>query len=1510
MKRTIIVIISLIILIGIASYFYSLEQNRNLIQKVYRELLELEVFVDYRERHFYMYTNSYFFNCQDKNITECRRFLSTYGWKLYREHGTIVRFNVTWIDGLVNSFVDTYHQLFYGLKLLVADFGHYTRIYMYKAEVLSKRGLDPIYFPEPYQMKDKLFQLKLDEDMRQVFETPLVIVAIYYNAITSVLKGWISGVWLLFYVILDETIMQFIVASFLLNFLVVVTKEFIFFGVSTISGGTIKYWMFQKYTSFLQEIGLLDVFNNAMGVLFVIRIIFILIGLPHLFNVGIVYGLLMVLAYCFWYVINHIQHKVKYEVELKIKADVGLKKATKVELSYYTFMERFGIWFLQSFWNVVPLTLRLYRQGFDFRPFKDLVAPTKYHYYGALVCLPILLPIIFVVDIVFHSLAWTFCYLWLYPYVFNRRISEVKWMEIMKAIGDKSVVINSEELLEKEDYLYNLVRSILLIIGFYNQGGEMIRIKSKFSEFIGDIRDSNPANNMHYWAKVYGMPIRYLKGKFLVHKPTAKEKYNLFIEGLEQDAYRLYGTRDIRLIWTTGSKDNNKLNLVKSIIDSVFLKKFGKRWQPEREQPIYQENAADIVPPPGIETRYKGNYKHVLLDFEPQDFEYGFRQFVRQRFDGNKLMGMAGNLVLDGDIADISDMELNDGMFLLCAIRYTALLMYEEDVVTIDALKGIDDKYYIQGVLDTDYCKTVCLSACVMANMNIVLSIKQSLVTDIVVKTKYPEVNYFIKDAYERLALNYKIQPQVEVEFKEKESLVDYRQVYLPEYLDFTETGHSDIALKYQQLTGVKGSILTQLGHLKSQQVNNEELQKLYKIYAKQIYDLKNFQIYPVYATGLVHSDVAISDELIVLLMKSMALKTEINNEFLLWLSKFNQNEFPHVLAWFIQHNKTFLYRLIDRSILDAFYVRAGLDVHKIWFQPDSQFELSKNQFYNYLDKIRHVTDPIFIGGGEDDEYIELEDMVSEFAGLDYGNMSKLAYTQYNKDIYPGLKTIGVQKDYTMDEIQMVVNTTMVNHVRNFAPSINMAEYIIANPNKDLVFNALDKYKRRRFVHPENSYQGINFTEWLFEQLDTFYKIGKGFKAVVRDIESFSIDDLSLQSRKASPGFVTGRNKVRNKADKLEFTKAWAKDYRKSILLGDPYEHIWMTIVVPKTCKPGQEEVRVINAPEMYFYINQYLIFNTFVQLSKKSLVTDDFCLFFGKFDTAVRKHTVGYEIESLDLRHQGGRIQREIKDLFVEWYGRLMPTQADKLMLSYIMNDIFKCKFMIPANYGGFIFQKEDGWCDGPYGTNQFDSWAMVVYYLMNVWDNAIQFNLDITDFKTNLVNIESHGDNWIHSYPVRLTKLLSWRPLYLANIGQEVKGSISRSQTPIGLELMGFVIKMENGLYVGTRPTGKVVKSLIFNHRKYKDKDTQRSYEKSIISCLRLVDCWNQEAFTLLNRLDAVYASVPNKPITVDDEYKLYILENVDMQPRRAWTHESEPIFTVTEADPTSIDRWIDLR
>jgi len=1520
MKGKIVIIIITLILIGLASYFYSFEQNRELVQEVYRDIGNISFSIDYRERHLYMYTSSMFFDCKNLNRTECRQYLSAYGWRL-GVRTNLVRFNYTIIDDIVNNIIDFYMRMEFGIKLILADFGHYYRIWLYKGEVFSKRGLDPVYFPEPYKLYDNIIKLKLDYDMYRLIETPSVLLVVYRNFLYTAIKGWISGVWLLMYVVVDETMIQLILAAFLINFLVVITREVVFFGVNKLSGGTVKYWMFQKYTAFLQEIGLLDVFNNALTVLVVIRLFCIIIGLPSLFNVGAIYGLLIIFIYCFWYIIHHMQHKVKYEVELKIKADIKLKKGTNVELSFYTFLEKMGFWFLESFWNMTPTFVRIYRQGYEFRPFLDLIAPSKTIFWISLISLPIIIPVMFVFDIIIHTLAWAFCYIWLYPYVFNRRISETKWIQIMKSIDERSVIINSEQLNESDDYMFNLVRSWLLILGYYRYNAEPQKTVSRVKLFYDDVKKSYPENNFNVWEKRYDLPYRYLKNKFLKLSPTLEDKYQLFLEGLENDTMHYYNSRDIRLLWTKGKKDQNSLMLAESLIHAQFMRKFGKRWISQHLVPDYKEDEERFDKEKKLSeeldkqydfelSRLSGYYMKVTLDFVPETPDDGFIRFVTKNFiDKNKLSADAIKSVDIGAVIDVESYSYFDALYTIAYIRYVAQYVYSEDLKDIQPIGDIPSQYYIFGCKDTDYCKTVVLLACILADLDIINSIKQSLITKQVVILRDQRANYFIKDAYLRLLNQYDNQEEtvdLEDDFLGFE-IIDYKKVNIPENRDYTEQGENVVARELSNVTGVTGSILTQLSYLKEVDVHGE-LKTLYSKYKKKLSNLKQLQVYPVYQTGEPIGDIVVSNEVMGLIEEALSKDSKIYSEFRVWLSHFSQDEYPLVIAWFIQNNKSFLYRFIDKDLLNNIIVQSGLDKHKVWFQADTKHELKKKELYGTIDRIRDSLG-YFSKPFEDDDYVELKDMISPLMDLDYENMSKLIYQHKTGEVYKGLRTIGVQRDYSSPDIYMFVNDSLASEVKTFLPTANLGEYVIANPSRELVFTALEKYRRRNFSFDVKSeYSGYKFKDWLFSMLDNFYNVDQGYKIVVRDIESFSLDDLSLQSRKASPGFLTNRNGVRNKADKLDFTKAWAKTYRRSILMDEPLEHIWMTIVVPKTCKPGAEEVRVVNAPEMYFYINQFLIFESFVKLSSTSKVTNDFCLFFGEFDKAVRKHTVGYQLESLDLRHQGGRIQREIKDLFVEWYGRFMPTSQDKSVFKYLINDIFSCTFMIPSNFGGFIFQKEDGWCDGPYGTNQFDTWAMVVYFLMNCWENAKEYALDLRDVNTRNLIIESHGDNWLHSYPPRLEKLLSWRPAFMEKIGQEVKGQISQSMTPIGLELMGFEIKLINDLYVGTRPLGKTIKSLIFNHKKYKKKDTQKSYEKSIMMCLTLVDCWNQTAYTLLNRFLAQYASVQPHIVTVDAEHKHFILETLGLDPRAAWEYSSRKAFTVSEADPTNLSIWIE--
>lgn len=391
--KIIILLILIIISFGTISYFYAEESNREIIHEVYRELVNFTLVTDYRERHLFLYTNRYFFpECKSLNRSDCRAYLSTFGWRL-AVNNDIVRFNSTTLDAIVNFVIDNYNKVVFGMKLLLTDFGYYYRIWLYKAEVVSTSGFKRAYFPEMYEVPEQLFNVKLDYDMVKLIETPSVLVLVYYNALKTILHGWIGSVWLLFYLVIDETISQLLFASTLVNMMVWVTREVSYYGVNKITGGHVKFWMYQKFTSLLVDAGIFDLFNNGLVLVVLFRIVMIMLGLPHLFNFGAVYFIAIIMIYCFYYLLSHMQTKIKYQVELKISADVKIKQGNQVDFGFYNFSEKLGLWFVESFWNMTPLIMRLYRGGWEFRPFHDLTAPTRTLFYIAVITLPVIIPI-------------------------------------------------------------------------------------------------------------------------------------------------------------------------------------------------------------------------------------------------------------------------------------------------------------------------------------------------------------------------------------------------------------------------------------------------------------------------------------------------------------------------------------------------------------------------------------------------------------------------------------------------------------------------------------------------------------------------------------------------------------------------------------------------------------------------------------------------------------------------------------------------------------------------------------------------------------------------------------------------------------------------------------------------------------------------------------------------------------------------------------------------------------
>jgi len=511
-----------------------------------------------------------------------------------------------------------------------------------------------------------------------------------------------------------------------------------------------------------------------------------------------------------------------------------------------------------------------------------------------------------------------------------------------------------------------------------------------------------------------------------------------------------------------------------------------------------------------------------------------------------------------------------------------------------------------------------------------------------------------------------------------------------------------------------------------------------------------------------------------------------------------------------------------------------------------------------------------------------------------YVNSQTLKIEPANTVPEVGLKIVGKQKQYQTPLGYMYNNLEMRKLVLTKDPGAPVDIYEAVKPDRKLVLEAVKKYEERPIkMRLDERYEGVTFKDFLIKHLDYFFNTSDQTRVKVRSVSEFSEDDLTPQSKKAYPGFKTRAAGVEFKGLNLDVSKAMAEEYRREVLSDHDPEHIRSLIAVPKTSKVGQAEVRVVLAPEMYFYINQYLLFEEFKRIVVNSKVSNDFSIFSGNFHAECQKFRSDHIKQELDLKSMGGRIPYMMVDIFEAWYGRFIVGGSNKEMLRHVLDDIFKATFMLPSTVGGEIFVKSAGWGDGDFATGNFDTFAMMVFCIYNVWKNIIAQGISpmMVQFENDKVAISSHGDNWLHSFALEHSPIYSWKVQNLLDLGQEVKGEIKSSIQLEGLELMGFIISKRDGYYVGHRPYAKTVKSLTINRREPKTNQAQREYEAGIIHSLLLVDCWNEQSYNLLQWLFAQYNGV--SPATNDIQVKdrIQLLSKVHFNPREAW--KTSPYF-----------------
>jgi len=524
------------------------------------------------------------------------------------------------------------------------------------------------------------------------------------------------------------------------------------------------------------------------------------------------------------------------------------------------------------------------------------------------------------------------------------------------------------------------------------------------------------------------------------------------------------------------------------------------------------------------------------------------------------------------------------------------------------------------------------------------------------------------------------------------------------------------------------------------------------------------------------------------------------------------------------------------------------------------------------------------------EKVLELERHLDKTRDVIYENKEFLTYTPISPKMVKGLEIVGYQNVFNMRPRTVFKNESLLAEILRIDPEAPYNVYAPSKASEDLAFQAMSKYIPTVSISFNRVYSGVNFKTWAFSIINQFLNINDTFVATVRKLSDLSLNDLSRDSRKAYAGKEMAAFGYRNKEDRFSAQIKYAEAFREKALSKNEISHSWAGLFVPKTEKLPNKSVRVVLAPESYFYYNHYLLFQSFVELMNNSKITNKFNPFFKNFDhTCAKLSRNNWMIQSLDLVSMGGRIPIEVKDFFVEWYSTFLQSRTDRILLKLLLDNIFDCQVWLPTALGGHIIHKKQGWGDGPYGTNQFDTWTMLVYYLYGLFRYAEDEGLSLSMYN-NIVEdivIESHGDNWIHSMKDPI--IYSWRSKYLKELGQDIKGNMITSYQITDHELMGYHIKIYQQIYVGYRPYAKTIKTLYYNKRSFKNIDKQRSYENGIIRSIFLTDCMNPLSSRLLGSLVGPRMSHGTEVYSEQEALHLWILENLSYRPERAWLEEN---------------------
>jgi hypothetical protein len=240
-------------------------------------------------------------------------------------------------------------------------------------------------------------------------------------------------------------------------------------------------------------------------------------------------------------------------------------------------------------------------------------------------------------------------------------------------------------------------------------------------------------------------------------------------------------------------------------------------------------------------------------------------------------------------------------------------------------------------------------------------------------------------------------------------------------------------------------------------------------------------------------------------------------------LAKFKGEDYVKMFVFYIDHNLLYLKKLFTddeiRNLMAGLHLSEGtekftyiLEVSDIIAFRDS----FKENVLSILDRIKKnfrqipqekqnrlsiIDARVSQDLAGDDDYIELESFNEYIAepdhrvvvdkGLSYNNLQTIKISKPKDSLQKtsGLKIVGLQSTYRSKPTSIFCDELVKAQIHQIWTSVNVQEYVVSNPNYDLVTESLMKYKEKEVsVSPlTEMYGDVSFMEWALPIMNDVY---------------------------------------------------------------------------------------------------------------------------------------------------------------------------------------------------------------------------------------------------------------------------------------------------------------------------------------------------------------------------------------------------------------------------------------